>query len=364
MITVCLIAVLLTQTVSAEAASPPDLSAACAVLIDGESGRVLFEKNAHQERDIASITKLMTALVAAESGIALDVKITIKPEWTGIEGSSIYLKAGEVVSFETLLYGLLLQSGNDAAIAVAAHCAGDVETFVEKMNRKAAQLGMKQTRFANPNGLSEDGHYSTAYDMVLLGQACLNHPVVAEIMATKSITLGSRTFTNHNKLLWRCEGCTGMKTGYTEKAGRTLVSSAQRDGQTLIAVTLNAGNDWSDHEALLDYGFSTFARRLLCREGKVLGRIPVQGGLVSFVSAVTADTLWYPLKESEQVTTEIKLTEQLEAPVEQGAEVGAMIYKLDNQVIGETKLLAAAMVNRETTESRGFFERIYDWLFY
>ncbi|MCD8375523.1 MAG: serine hydrolase, partial [Oscillospiraceae bacterium] len=199
-----------------------ETSAQSAVLMDAASGRVLYEKNARQPRDIASITKLMTALVAVERAEDLDEIVTIQPQWTGVEGSSIYLQPGEQVSLRALLYGLLLQSGNDAAVAIAAHCAGDVETFVGWMNERAVQLGMEQTHFANPNGLSQQGHYSTAYDMALLAAACCANPAVAEIAATRSITLEGRTLTNHNKLLWRYPGCTGLKTGYTQLAGRAL----------------------------------------------------------------------------------------------------------------------------------------------
>ena len=362
LIAVCLAAALLIPAASAAASGPPGLSAASAILVDAESGRVLFEQNAHEERSIASITKLMTALVAAESAGDLQEEVTILPEWTGIEGSSIYLRAGETVSLETLLYGLLLNSGNDAAVAVAGHCAGDVDSFVERMNAKAAELGMEQTHFTNPNGLSEDGHYSTAYDMALLARACLRNETVAKIAATKSITLGTRTFINHNKLLWRYEGCIGMKTGYTEKAGRTLVSSARRDGQTLIAVTLCAPNDWADHAALFDYGFETFSEHVLCTAGKEFRRVPVQGGLVPFVSAVTAEDLYFPLTAEEQVRAQVTLPACVEAPVEEGAVLGRLSFYREDTLIGETDLLAGSCVRREVVEPRGLLERVRDWL--
>ena len=232
--------------------------AAGAVLMDAESGRVLYGHNAHKPRLIASTTKLMTALVAVERAVDLDETVTVKGEWLGSEGSSIYLRAGEEITLRGLLYGLLLQSGNDAAMVIACHTAGSVEEFVELMNRRAAELGMKDSSFANPSGLDHENHYSTPYDMALLARACLDNSTGVELCATKSITVGTRTFVNHNKLLWRCEGCVGMKTGFTEKAGRTLVSAAVRDGQTLICVTLNDGDDWNDHRKLLDYGFRTY----------------------------------------------------------------------------------------------------------
>ena len=235
----------------------PTLSASSAILMDKESGRVLYEKNAREQRSIASITKLMTALVAVELHPDLSSTVTIQREWTGAEGSSMYLKPEEEVTLEALLYGLMLSSGNDAALAIAGYCGGDVESFMAEMNKKAAQLGMNDTHFANPNGLDDPDHYSTAYDMAILARAVLEREELRAIVSTRSIFIAGRSLTNHNKLLWRYEGCTGLKTGYTDEAGRTLVSSALRDGQELIAVTLNAPNDWADHAALFGYGFAT-----------------------------------------------------------------------------------------------------------
>lgn len=362
LIAVILSVILLVPAVSAGASGPPALSAACAILVDGESGRVLFSKNAHEERSIASITKLMTALVAVEHAQSLETEVVIRPEWAGIEGSSIYLKPGEVVTLKTLLYGLMLNSGNDAAIAIAGYCGGDLETFVGWMNDRAAELGMKHTCFTNPNGLTEEGHYSTAYDMALLAQECSKNDVIAEIVATRSITLGTRTFINHNKLLWRYEGCTGMKTGYTEKAGRTLVSSAQRNGQTLIAVTLHAPNDWSDHAALFDYGFGSFPRRMLCRGGKVIGRVPVQGGLVPGVSVMTAEDVFYPLQAEEIVCARIELSEFAAAPVEKGSVLGTLTFFRDDRVIGKTDLVASSAVHRNLVQPQGILNRVIDFL--
>ena len=249
-------------------------SASSAILMEAESGRVLYEQNAHEERLIASITKLMTALVALESGHDLEETVTVGEACTRAEGSSLYLRPGEEISLKGLLYGVMLRSGNDAALAVAEHCGGSVEEFVGRMNEKAAQLGMVNSHFANPNGLNAEGHYSSAYDMALLARACLENEALAEIAATKSATVDGRVLTNHNKLLWQYEGCIGLKTGYTEKAGRTLVSAARRGGMTLIAVTLNDPDDWRDHTALLDYGFSTYAPVTLTEEGKAVARQP------------------------------------------------------------------------------------------
>lgn len=324
------------------AAEVPAISAASAVLMDTESGRVLYEKDAHTRLLIASTTKLMTALVAVTS-TDLDIEITMKPEYQA-EGSSMYLRFGETLTLKELLYGLLLASGNDAALAIAGGCAGDVETFVGWMNDKAALLGMNDTHFVNPNGLDDEEHYSTAYDMALLGREVLKNETLAELVATRSATVAGRSLSNHNKLLWRYEGCTGMKTGYTDAAGRTLVSSATRNGQSLICVTLKDPNDWEDHTRLLDYGFANWPRHLLAREGKLFQTLPVTGSLLSQVLVVTDREVTYPLTEGERVRVWITLPEEVAAPVKKGAVAGKLSFRLENETIGETYLLYAADV--------------------
>ena len=229
-----------------------EVSAAAAVLMDADSGRLLYEKNGEKRMLIASTTKLMTALVALEQG-GLQQEITV----TGghmAEGSSMYLRPGEKLTLETLLYGLLLSSGNDAALAVT-ECMGGAVPFVARMNEKAAELGMENTHFANPNGLDDEAHYSTAEDMAKLAAAAMDDPVLRRVASTRTARIGGRTLTNHNKLLSRVEGCVGLKTGYTRAAGRTLVSCAERDGVRLVAVTLQDRDDWNDHASLYEQGF-------------------------------------------------------------------------------------------------------------
>lgn len=316
----------------------PALSARSAVLMDRESGRVLYAKEAEEQRPIASITKLMTALVAVELRPDLSVPVEVKPEWTGAEGSSMYLRPGEELTLEALLYGLLLSSGNDAALAIAGCCAGDVDAFVAEMNRKAAQLGMNHTHFANPNGLDDPQHYSTAYDMALLARVVLEREELRTIVAARSIAIGGRSLTNHNKLLWRYEGCTGLKTGYTDEAGRTLVSSALRDGQELIAVTLDAPNDWADHAALFDYGFASYPRTLVAEAGAWTD-IPVTDSLCRFVRVRTVSDFYYPLAEGEQVRQTVELPERVSAPVSAGFPAGRVTFALNGDEIGRLSLL-------------------------
>ena len=332
--------------------------AAGAVLMDAESGRVLYGHDAHKPRLIASTTKLMTALVAVERAGDLDETVTVKGEWLGSEGSSIYLKAGEEITLRGLLYGLLLQSGNDAAMVIACHTAGSVEEFVELMNRRAAELGMKDSSFANPSGLDHENHYSTPYDMALLARACLDNSTVAELCATKSVTVGTRTFVNHNKLLWRCEGCVGMKTGFTEKAGRTLVSAAVRDGQTLICVTLNDGDDWNDHRKLLDYGFRTYPRQVLCRAGEVLGAVAVEGSLIPTMPVAAKGELGYPLKAGEQLVPEVELLRSATAPLPPGVQLGELRWRLDGEVVAQMPLVSQGNAGLDLREPLTFLERL------
>lgn len=335
----CLLCAALLVAPARAESDTPSCSAQSAILMEAESGRILFEKDIHTRRPIASITKLMTALVAVECGKDLDEPVEIRREWTGAEGSSMYLKAGERLTLRTLLYGLMLVSGNDAAVAIANVCAGDLDTFVCWMNDKAADLGMENSHFCNPNGLHADEHYSTAYDMAILARNVLANDALAEIVATKSIMLEGRSFTNHNKLLWRYDGCIGLKTGYTDSAGRTLVSAAERDGMRLIVVTLNAPDDWNDHTALLDHGFSHYRLHTLSRAEKVVGAVEVAGALVSTVPIVTKNGVTYPLSRTESVRAAIRLERRVEGPIRRGAIAGEIVYELDGREIGRSYLI-------------------------
>lgn len=235
-------------------AAEVSVSAYAAVLLDCDSGEVLYEKNGDEKLLIASTTKIMTALVALDCA-CLDEMTEVTYDHM-VEGSSMYLQPGETVSVEELLYGLLLCSGNDAALCLAEHCGGSIENFVALMNQKAAELGMENTSFENPNGLDGEKHYSTAHDMAILAKCAANDPTFCRLCSTKTVHIGERTMTNHNKLLDQLDGCIGMKTGYTKAAGRTLVSCCERDGRRLAAVTLCDGDDWNDHKRLYAWGFA------------------------------------------------------------------------------------------------------------
>ena len=352
----CALLLALSLTILPARGAQPALSAYAAILVDAASGRVLYEKNAHDARPIASVTKLMTALVAEELCPDLSAEVAVKQEWTGAEGSSMYLKPGERLTLEELLYGLLLASGNDAALAVAGYCAGDVASFVEKMNKKAADLGMNQTCFANPSGLDDPNHYSTAADLAILARAVLERPALRTIVGAKSAAVAGRVLTNHNKLLWRYEGCTGLKTGYTDEAGRTLVSSALREGQELIAVTLNAPNDWADHAALFDYGFAAYPLTTIVAEGQWVA-LPVTGSLCRFVRAVVPAAVRWPLAAGETPEVAVKLPASVAAPVEAGFPAGHVSVTLAGEEIARLPLVYAWGVPSDTAP-KGWLERL------
>lgn len=354
---VCLLAGML------QPAGAVSTGASSVILMDADSGRVLYEKNADEVRLIASITKLMTALVAVEHLTDLSREVEVQAEWLRTEGSSIYLKAGEVVTVETLMYGMLLESGNDAARSVAYLCAEDEDAFAVLMNEKAAELGMENSRFANASGLNADNHYSTARDMARLAAACLEQETVAKICATQRITLGERTFTNHNRLLSMYDGCVGMKTGYTQRAGRTLVSAARRDGQTLVVVTLNDPDDWKDHMALFDYGFENYPAKQLCQAGEIVGSAPVSGSFVRFVDVCAGEDFSYPLGLSESTRVEVERCDFVEAPVEAGQQAGRMIYFLNGEEIGSVELQYASRVNRDIFPETTLLQRILSAIF-
>ena len=240
---------------AAQLAPPPQVSAKSAALLDGTTGECLYEKNGDQRALIASTTKIMTGLLVCEAG-DLDRTVTVPETAAGTEGSSMYLKSGETLTRRELLYGMMLHSGNDAALTLAISISGSEAAFVRQMNRRACALNLTQTHFANPHGLDSGENYSTALDLARLAQAALQNEQFRAGVSTKTITCAGRTLTNHNKLLWRYDGCIGVKTGYTRHAGRILVSAAERGGRMLIAVTISDPDDWRDHVSLLDYGFA------------------------------------------------------------------------------------------------------------
>lgn len=318
----------------AYALDQPAVSAKSAVVLC--SGYTLFEKNADVKMPMASTTKLMTAIIAIES-CPLDERVEIKPEYCNIEGSSMYLMPGESYSVKELVEGLLLVSGNDAATALACHVAGSTERFAALMNEKAARLGMSNTHFVNPHGLSENGHYSTARDMARLMEYCMEDPAFAEIDAMKNCTAGGRLLVNHNRLLDLCPGCVGGKTGFTEAAGRCLVSCCEREGTRLVCVTLSAPDDWNDHMGLYGWAYSRCTAR------------SVTDGLKFSVPVISGESRWAYLAPEEDKSLflpadmEIKLTAELPwfvfAPVEAGKKAGKVTVSVDGKCLAEYYLV-------------------------
>ncbi len=332
------------------------ISAQKAILLDGETGRVLYEKAADSRSLIASCTKIMTALVVAEQCNVLD-RVKIPKEAVGIEGSSMYLKEGEVLTVQELLYGLMLHSGNDAATALAIYCGGTVEGFAGMMNDKAHRLGLTGSHFENPHGLDSPNHYSTARDLAVLTAYAMKNPIFAQTVSTKNVRVGERTLTNHNKLLWRVEGADGVKTGYTKAAGRILVSSATRDGRRLICVTINDGNDWADHAALLEDGFSRYSVRTVVREGDTLGSISILGGETGDVTLIAGEDFQFSLAQDEQPYIVLGGTSFAYAPVVQGQAAGYAFVCIGDEVIGKIPLVYGETVELAQEEKKHFWER-------
>ena len=316
--------------VSAQDAVAVSSSAASAVLYEPSSGRVLFEQNAHVKRPMASTTKLMTALLAAEC-IPQDATLTATAQALAVEGASMNLQAGDTLTRDDLLYGLLLSSGNDAANVLALSTDGSFEAFAERMNARAAQIGMNDSCFVTPSGLDADGHGASAYDMALLAATVLENDLLATICATKetTVTVGGRRvyLSNHNRLLSEYEGAVGMKTGYTSKAGRCLVSAAVRDGVTLIAVTLDCANDWEEHKALLDAGFARTEAVTLTPS--LPPSVTVFGGEADELPlTAVSQTITLMSGDRDRPEEVVQLQPYCWAPVQAGDTVGTVYYML------------------------------------
>lgn len=332
------------------AAPAVSVHAEAAALIDVKSGRILFSRQGDKPMRIASLTKIMTAIVAIEHGDLSD-QVQVSRNAFGKEGSSIYLKLGEEMSLQHLLYGLMLRSGNDAATAIAEHVGQTQEGFVHLMNEKAKMLGMTDTSFKNPSGLDEEGHYSTAHDLAKLTAYALKNPVFQEIVRTKVKKVPNPnepwdySWTNKNKMLSLYEGADGVKTGYTKLAKRCLVSSATRGGQQLAVVTLNDPDDWLDHTRLLDYGFAHYPLLPLAEKGKPLGK-------EGFVAGAGFE---YPAEQSEreQFTVETSLNDQRSVHYRLG-EVGRATFKLAGQTIGSVPLVAEGSPRLQLKERSAF----------
>lgn len=328
----------------------PQVSANHAVLMEQSTGRVLFDKQAYSKANIASITKIMTAIIAIESGKMHEkAKASRKAIYT--EGSSIYLEEGEKMRLKDLVYGLMLRSGNDAAVAISEHVGGSEAGFVYLMNEKARWLGMNDTNFANPHGLDEEDHYSTAYDMATLMRYAMKNPTFQKVTGATSYLAETRTYSwqNKNKLLTQYyDHCTGGKTGYTKQTGRTLVSTAEKDDMNLIAVTLNAPGDWRDHITMFEWGFEKYNIETLTKPKRLAYRLPESNEIYT---AYIDKTIQYPLTKQEKG----KISNQLfiDETISDNSIIGENIFYLNGEAIATTNVLneAPESVNKKTFSS-------------
>lgn len=350
------------MTVSVSALERSDVSAECAVLISQQTGEVIFQKNAYEHHSMASTTKIMTSLLAAQSGNLHD-EITVSKEMIQVEGTSMGLLPGDSVSLYELIYGMLLPSGNDAANVTAYYLGRNVENFAKKMNAKAKEIGMDNTNFVTPSGLDDKNHYSTAYDMALLGRYAVNDPVFRSVCSSKKVTLSygnppyKRTLYNHNRLLESYKYALGIKTGFTKKSGRCLVSYAEKDGTGLVAVTLNAPNDWNDHKLMLDYGFSRLKRYVF--KPSIPQTIDVVGGNVEKCKLCCAQ-FEYDSSEQRNPVQKLVVDKFAYAPIKKGDRLGEVKFYLDGKNIGSADIVAAEDIDvpEQKQEEKSFFQRI------
>lgn len=344
-----------------EAKADVQVSAEAFVLMEADSGEIIFQKDFEKRLPMASTTKIMTALVALEMG-ELTKKVEIAPEAVGTEGSSMYLKEGESLTLSDLLYALMLQSANDAAVAIAYEIAGGTDEFAALMNRRAEQMGLSNTHFTNPHGLDSEEHYTTASDLAEIAREAMKNEEFRKIVSTKSVTLtdGHRSFTNHNKLLSAYDGAIGVKTGYTKRSGRCLVSAASRDDVTLIAVTLNAPSDWEDHKRLLDAGFDMLEHNIVAQPNEIFYDLPVVGGKDSVIRLSNRELFSVTLKKDSHVITRIESDRFFPAPITAGDALARAVFYVDGEEIGSIPLFAEYSV-AERDDDPTFFERILNF---
>jgi D-alanyl-D-alanine carboxypeptidase len=336
-----------------------ETSATSAILMDIDSGRILYSKDIHNQRSVASISKVMTAIVAIESKDVTD-KVTVGSEIKDAYGSGIYIKEGEILTLEDLLYGLMLRSGNDAALAIAKYCGGSVEKFVEMMNEKAKTLGMKNSTFHNPSGLDRDeGNYSTAYDMALLMQYAYQNEEFRKIIGTKTYKLttnkNSYLWKNKNKLLSSYKYITGGKTGFTERARRTLITTASKDNLNLVVVTLNDGNDWVDHKNLFEYGFQNYQAYELVKKGVI--QIYDELYYKDYDLYVKED-FKYALTEEERTQIVLKFELEKERIIEENSQVGVVRILLMDKEIGTREIYVK---EKEENQKKTNFQKLIEW---
>lgn len=346
------------------AAAVPAVTGETALLMDPVNGQVLYEKNADEKIYPASTTKILTAIIAIESGKMNDI-VTIPLEASLVEGSAIGLQEGEKISLRDLLYALMLNSGNDSAVAIAYYLGGSSDGFAQIMNRKAAGLGAVNTHFSNPNGLPDPNHYSTARDMALITRYAMQNPEFREIVATKGMTIErndpeAQTYLgNHNKMLWNYDGAIGVKTGYTDDAGECLVTAAARGGRELLAVVMKSEGTsiWTDSTSLLDYGFTGFNAFMLYGSGTNVADVPVKYGVSKTAPVVTENVMSYsfPVGSQPEIRQEVVLNEKITAPAKAGIKAGELVFYSGDRELGRVDLVLSNEVSRKLTAKWWFW---------
>ncbi len=338
-----------------------DISAKSACLMVADSGEVVYEKDSGLKLPMASTTKMMTALLAAESG-SWDETVTVSVNAQNQEGSSIYLEENDRIKLSDLVCGMLLNSGNDAAVATAEHISGCCDTFSELMTKRAKEIGALNTSFENPSGLDDENHYSTAYDLALIGSEVIKNEHLSPIIQSKEMQItdeeGDITYLrNHNKLLWNYEGMIGVKTGFTKKSGRCLVTAARRGGVTLVAVTLCAPEDWKDHKKMLDYGFEECKLSVEVSKGETLTTVEVDGNELALVAAENLTAVDVKgVKEKREV--KLSYIKDIRAPINSGEKLGVAKLYQNGRFIGQTDIVASENIYVEKEQNSGFFDII------
>lgn len=342
---ICFFLALLALSSTAQASEPFTVEAKAAVLIDGASGRILFAQNANEQLPMASTTKIMTAIIALENSLPGEI-VSAGKNASGVEGSSIYLSVGEELSMEHMLYGLMLRSGNDAAVAIAEHVAGSVDAFAAMMNAKAKELSASAS-FVNPHGLPANGHRASALGMALIMRSAMTLPDFRTITATTRKVIPwvgneySRVLENKNKLLTTYEGANGGKTGYTKAAGRCLVFSAKRNGLELIGVVLSCPTWFETARTLLDYGFENYQSKTALTAGQTAGTVQLRGGVSDSIAVVAGGELSSAIAAGQPFTVHYEYAENLSAPIRKGDLIGTAYMKSGGETLTSCPLLAA-----------------------
>ena len=334
-------------------AANTDAMGAC--VLDIATNRVLYSKDADKKLPMASTTKIMTAILAIELGNMDDV-VTVSPNASGVEGSSIYLEVGEQLKLRDLLYGLMLSSGNDAAVAIAEHIGGSVENFVGLMNAKAKELGANNTHFVTPNGLHDENHYTTAYDLALIASYAMKNAEFAKIVSTQYYSIPwpnhkwDRVFKNKNKILWQYEGGIGIKTGFTKKAGRCLVSAAEQNGMKIVCVVLNCSDFFKDSMSLMDEAYDKYERVPLFVSGSYLDTINIKNGIEKTLDVYVEKDISLTLtkEEYERIKCTISIPDNIKAPITSNTPVGTIEIRLDGELLSTQQLYAGTDIPANT----------------